>query len=292
MKVDKSLLLQQKPMLKIVGKTFLQTILPFLASSKKHDLLPQETLLNPPSKKLIESYITWSGGIAGNYEGILPPHIFSQYALPFGLSLLEKTPYKLAKVINQGVDIKVLGELKDNQPIFARTEIVDIKEDNGRARVHQKLVAGVDSSSIALEVHLYTAFIIGKREKKKTKREEVEKNLIEVGEWSVAKNDGFNFGVLTGDLNPLHWVDVIAKATPFKSTILHGFGQLAKTYELLQTKEGKMISDISIKFIKPVKLPNRGVKVLRSESVDANNRYHLELQDQKGTTLMVGSFCY
>ncbi|AZQ61631.1 hypothetical protein EI427_05110 [Flammeovirga pectinis] len=288
MNVSKTFLWQQRPMIYVVGRTFVQTILPFLKKKGSTEVPPQETFVKPPTQSLVKAYSKWTGAEKGRYKS-LPPHMFCQYALSFGLDLLNKLPYPLAKIINQGVEIKVFGDVTAKK-IYLKTEFVEITEENGRARVHQRMEIGNSKEDICIEVHLLTAFIIGKRVRNGKKEHQVDATPLErIATWSVDKKDGLRFGILSGDLNPLHWVNFIAKATPFKGTILHGFGMYTKTFEILQNYKNQPLKQMSVRFIRPVKLPNDHLQVMLSEKQEGNHSYKIALEDKNGHSLMVGS---
>ncbi|NME70963.1 MaoC/PaaZ C-terminal domain-containing protein [Flammeovirga aprica] len=291
MKVSKKFLLQQGPMLYVVGRTFFQTVLPFLKKNTGVKPGLQTKTVVPPTKELQEAYKKWAGAEEGRYDG-LPPHMLCQFALSFGLNVLNQLKYPLAKIINQGVEIKNYQALSGNHKIDLKTEILSIEEENGRAKVRQKMMI-FEKEQLCIEVLLFVSFIIGKKEKSNTSRSEKDTLTYKsIGEWSVDKNAGFEFGVLTGDLNPLHWVDFIAKATPFKGIILHGFGMYAKVYEMIQNSLNTNLKMMGVKFIKPVKLPSRDLEVKVSNEKDEQGNFALELLDKDGNKLMVGSFNY
>ncbi|MBD0403834.1 MaoC/PaaZ C-terminal domain-containing protein [Flammeovirga sp. EKP202] len=289
MKVSKKYLLQQGPMLYVVGRTFVQTLLPFLKKSSGDFSGLHTKTVSPPSTDLQEIYKRWTGAEEKRYNG-LPPHMLSQFGLSFGLNVLNQLKYPLAKIINQGVEIKSHQTLSGHHNIDLETEIISVEEENGRAKVRQKMMI-FEKGILCIEVLLFVSFIIGKKQKtnaKKTQEEEL--TYKSIGKWSVQKNAGFEFGVLTGDLNPLHWVDFIAKATPFKSTILHGFGMYAKVYEMIQNSLDVNLKVMGVKFIKPVKLPSSDLEVKVSEERNKDGDFELELLDAEGNKLMVGSY--
>ncbi|WP_044210921.1 MaoC family dehydratase [Flammeovirga sp. OC4] len=291
MKVSKKYLLQQGPMLYVVGRTFVQTMFPFLKKTSGNFTGLQTKRVSPPSKSLQEVYKKWAGAEEERYNG-LPPHMLSQFGLSFGLNVLNQLKYPLAKIINQGVEIRSHHILSGVHDIDLKTEIVSVEEENGRAKVRQKMMI-FEKDVLCIEVTLFVSFIIGKKQKTGARKSE-EENLTyrSIGKWSVQKNAGFEFGILTGDLNPLHWVDFIAKATPFKSTILHGFGMYAKVYEMIQNSLDVNLKVMGVKFIRPVKLPSTDLEVRVSNEKNKNGDFLLELLDQEGNKLMVGSYNY
>lgn len=277
-------------MIGMITRIFFKTIFPFLERKNKGEIPTLERKLKTPPKGLIDAYVKWSGGDHSKYKQSIPPHMFSQFALHLGMSLLCKVPYKISKIINQGVNVKVHGDLLRNKNIFAETNIIDLYEENGRARVKQKMYIGHQKGENIIEITLYSAFIIGRKKKlDRTPEESIEMETI--GHWSVNKQAGLEFAKLTGDFNPIHWVDFIAKKTPFKQTILHGLGQLAKTFELIEQTKGK-VKEIELKFIKPVKLSQNRVDVKIASHPITDSPCKLQLCDTKGKQLSVGHVLY
>ncbi|ANQ47958.1 protein dehydratase [Flammeovirga sp. MY04] len=281
---------EQRKMIGMITRIFFKTIFPFLESSNKKDIPVLEKTLKQPTDKLIEAYSLWSGTDVSKYSDSVPPHMFSQFALHLGMSLLCMVPYKISKIINQGVNLKVYGKLSRDKTLFAKTEIIGITEDNGRARVKQKLYVGHQKEETIIEVTLFSAFIIGKK-KKTTTFDRTEIEMTTVGEWSVLEEAGYEFAQLTGDFNPIHWVDFIAQKTPFKKKILHGLGQLAKTFESVEKEKGP-IKEIELKFIKPVVLPNNKVEVSISTNYIEKDINKLVLSDTNGKNLSVGHISF
>lgn len=290
MNISKKFLFQQKTMLFFVGRTFLQAIFPFLKLDYKGELGLETTTVKPPSKKLLNAYSRWSGVKEERYEG-LPSHMFSQYALSFGLELLRKLNYPLEKIINQGVDVRTFDDISGKLPIHLQTEIVNVVEDDGKVSVHQRMEIYENEGKVCIEINLYTAFILRRGKKKsKLKKDIVETEYTLIKEWSASESAGLEFGILTGDLNPLHWVKFIAKATPFRGIILHGLGMYAKVYEILQNNFDNRLKEMNVKFIKPLKLPSEGLKVEVSNEKDENGFYQLLLKNSREENLMVGTF--
>ena len=290
MTVPASLLLQQGDMLKTLGRILVKSAVPGQTPSENPDHFPPVSeSLSAPSDKLVRHYLEWAGAPAERYTGELPPHLFTQWALPLASQHLELLKYKLSGIINQGCDVRINGPLPAGAELKLTAEMVDITETNGRARVHQRLLTGTEAQPDAVEVDFFTAFIIGKGNKKK--KAQPEKPEFEtVATWDATPHDGLKFGILTGDLNPIHWITPLAKLSPFKGKVLHGFGMFVRSYEALQNGTGETVREIGVRFIRPVPLPSKGLQVCRSVEKDENGRHQLELRNSKGDTLMIGHY--
>jgi hypothetical protein len=83
----------------------------------------------------------------------------------------------------------------------------------------------------------------------------------EVAALFIDARAGFEFALLTGDFNPIHWVRPYARSVGFRSTILHGFGTLARAVEALNRGpfqgDPTRLRSIDVRFTKPLVLPAR-----------------------------------
>ena len=99
------------------------------------------------------------------------------------------------------------------------------------------------------------------QKKKKKPKPRVPQDARELARWRLSKNDGWEFAVLTGDFNPIHWIPMAAKAAGFRNTILHGFGTMARAIEglnrALWADDTTQLSLIDVKFKRPLVLPAR-----------------------------------
>ena len=285
------LLLEQGPMLKTLGRIAVKTALPSKDKKAKNpESFPVVSEIIPsPSPELIRNYVRWAGVTDNRYSTTLPPHMFTQFALPICTQQIEMTRYNLGGIINQGCGITIYDAIPMGSDLKIDCEVVSINEENGRARIHQRLAIGPASGKKSLDVDFYTAFIIGKSEKK-TKKTEEKPEFVALGAWDAKSNDGFEFGVLTGDLNPIHWISPIAKMSPFKGKVLHGFGMFVRTFELIQRERKSDIQSMDIRFISPVKLPSKGNEVWVSTTTQEDETYRLEQRNSTGKVQIIGHF--
>lgn len=289
--VPVTLLREQAPMLKTLGSILVNSAIPGRTPAENPSSFDKVSMqIDAPSDELVDAYIKWSGAPADRYQGVLPPHMFSQWALPVASVQLQQTRYKLSGIVNQGCDVTINSLLPAGQPVNVECELVDITEANNRVRIHQRLVAKAADGSDAIQIDFFTAFVLGRGKKKAKAAPEKPPEFETVGTWETHSNDGLEFGILTGDLNPIHWISAAGKLSPFKAKVLHGFGMFVRSYEALINGTGEDISEIGVRFIKPVPLPSHGLRVCRTTSAEADGKRALELRDQSGKTLMVGSY--
>jgi acyl dehydratase len=90
-------------------------------------------------------------------------------------------------------------------------------------------------------------------------RARVAANARELSRFRLSSSAGLGFALLTGDLNPVHWLRPYARALGFDGTILHGFATLARVVEALQAALFDGRSDrlkvIDVRFTRPLCLP-------------------------------------
>lgn len=126
-----SLIVQHRSMFKAMGKIGIKIL---SQNSKKTqydswEKIPELTQTLPsPNERLIEEYIHWSGVKSKRYQHTIPRHMVSQWGLPLSTELMLLTPYNLASVINQGVCLKILGDLPRGKELVIKSRITSIKE--------------------------------------------------------------------------------------------------------------------------------------------------------------------
>jgi acyl dehydratase len=252
------------PMLRIMARILLASAVPGRrrnagsASASANAGAAIRRTIAPPPTALVERYIAWSGA-AGRYRRELPPHMVSQWSTPLVGELLLKLPYRLTRVINQGVTLKVNGPLPRGVPLELSASLQRIEEAGGRAKVTVLIVTGTAQQAALVETQLHLSFILpGPRPAKAPRAEAHEPNWKTVGSWQARADDGLQFALLTGDLNPIHWCGPIARRSVFGGKVLHGFGSLVRSYEALP--EGSW-REIDIRFLRPVPLPSPELQV-------------------------------
>ncbi len=284
--VPLSLALQQGPMLRAMGRMALQGMRPGRRPTCNPDgFVPATMTIPAPSMKLVRSYLDWSGA-GERYGTALPPHLFCQWALPASVQVLEQTRYRLASVINQGVTMRVNGELPSGQPLIVTARLASLQEVNNRARVSVEITSGPASQPDAVVGTMHVSFILGHQDKKAGRDADAQPDWRTLGTWKASGDDGFRFALLTGDFNPIHWVGLAGRLSPFKQKVLHGFGMFVRSIEVL-ARSGA-IDEIDVRFLKPVPLPSRLLHV--QDAADAQGRKLLRLVGSEEVVHMAGHY--
>jgi acyl dehydratase len=214
----------------------------------------------PRSPDLVKDYIRHVGGDPGAYKGVLPPHLFPQWGFPLAARTLEGLPYPLARVLNGGCRIEINAPLPANAPLIVRAALVDVDDDGRRAVLKQRVVTGTKEVPDAQVAYLYAIVPLGKPNGgAKAEKARVPDDARELAYWRIKKDAGLHFALLTGDVNPVHWVSPYAKAFGFRSTILHGFATMARAIEGLVrgrfAGDPRRLRTWDCKFTRPLLLP-------------------------------------
>ncbi len=255
------LLRHHGPMLKTIGRILWASARP---GRRRAVATPEATgttihrAIAPPAAALVERYVEWSGA-AGRYRNELPPHMVSQWSTPLVGELLLALPYRLTRVINQGVTLKVNGPLPRGVPLSLSASLQKVEEAGGRARVTVLIVSGTAQQAALVETRLHLSFMLPGPRPARPPRDQVDDpDWQTVGAWQAAAGDGLQFALLTGDFNPIHWCGPLARRSVFRGKVLHGFGSLVRSYETLP--EGSC-REIDIRFLRPVPLPSAPLQV-------------------------------
>lgn len=254
-KVPLKLIRHQRPMLAAIGRIALGAAIPLgRPSTNPRQFLDERMIISAPADELVNRYAAWSGTPDG-YPLTLPPHMIAQWSIPLATKILRQTRYNLATIINQGVTLRINGELPRGVPLQLGASVIGIEESNGRARASVSLTTGTAADPTLIEAVLHSTFPVSgtPRQQQKSRREdEAEWNTI--GQWQASKDDGLKFAILTGDFNPIHWVGIAGRLSPFKTRVLQGFGMMARTFEVLNRDSPVDFADV--RFLKPVTLPS------------------------------------
>jgi acyl dehydratase len=230
---------------------------------------PEKTAtVRPRSQGLIDDYVRWAGGNPAAYRGTVPAHLFPQWGFPLLASCLTDIPYDLVKVINAGCRIEVNAPIPAGEPLELSARLVSIDDDGRRAILVQELVTGTRSAPRAMVAQLFAHVPSPKAEKREGKPKDkprVPSDARPIAQRRLPMRAGREFALLTGDINPVHWIPPYAKAAGFKSTILHGFGTLAIAVEALNkgvfAGDPSKLRRIDVRFTRPLLLPG-AVEVL------------------------------
>jgi hypothetical protein len=225
-----------------------------------------EARVPPRPEDLVRAYIRHVGGDPGWYRGRVPAHLFPQWSFPLGARALDGLGYPVARVINAGCRIENRAPLPANEPLDVRVRIESIDDDGHRAIITQRIVTGTARSPDATTAFLRAFIPLGSKEKKDgakpaKARPTVPADAHEIAFLRIRDDAGLDFAKLTGDFNPIHWIAPYARASGFRTVILHGFSTLARSIEALNRSrfsgDPMELAVIDARFSRPLVLPAR-----------------------------------
>lgn len=210
---------------------------------------------------LVADYLRAVGGDPRAWRGQLPPHFFPQWGFPLLARTLDGVPYPLMRVLNGGCRIDIAAPLPADEPLQLRACLESIDDNGSRAVLTQRLITGTASVPECITSRLYAIVPLKRSKGPKKQRPQVPLCARAVADFRFGPRAGLDFALLTGDFNPVHWIRPYAKASGFRSTILHGFATLAHAYEayVANVLSGghDRITSIDVKFTRPLVLPKQ-----------------------------------
>ncbi|MFK7991732.1 MAG: MaoC/PaaZ C-terminal domain-containing protein [Sandaracinaceae bacterium] len=216
----------------------------------------------PPA--LIRAYVRNVGGDPSAYKHHVPAHLFPQWAFALTGKTLEGLDYPMLSAMNGGCELIEHARLPQGEALEVSARLESIDDNGRRAILTQRVVTGTRSAPGALVAKMQVFVPLpkkpdaGPRAPKKPPAR-VPESAREVAWLRVKSDAGLDFAKLTGDFNPIHWVPAYARAFGFRSTILHGFGTMARAIEGvnrgLYAGDVTRLKHVRVRFTKPLVLP-------------------------------------
>lgn len=285
-----ALMLQHGPMIRTWLRLLLKSLLArALPSRPTRDYRPVTLTLDPPARYLVNAYRAWSGCPADRPDE-LPPHLFCQWGLEPALRMFENSPFDLTEVINQGVSLRVNGPLPAGERLRLRVSLESIRDSGGATLVDMRIATGTREDPERVVAILHSAFLKpgGSQRAAMTKPfKAAVKHWLPAGYWQAEAGDGLQFALLTGDFNPIHWLDSAGRKSPFGQKVLQGLGMFARTYELLAAQGP--VRDIEVRFQRPVPLPSDVLCVETAPAAEDGWRV-ARLADSQGRACLTGRY--
>jgi hypothetical protein len=208
----------------------------------------------PPAPALVRDYLLHLGADPVSYDGVLPPHLFPHWAFPLAARTLRALPYPLMRMVNAGCRLEVRAPLPAGVPLQVRARLEDIDDDGRRAVLHQRLVTGTAANPDAVVADVYAVVVLAPGEGR-PQPARVPEGARELARWALSARAARSYALLTGDVNPVHWLPPYARAFGYRGTILHGFATLARVMEGLGGVPPVRLLDV--KLTRPLVLPAR-----------------------------------
>lgn len=220
---------------------------------------PEISLRVPaPSASLIEDFVRNVAGDRAADAGQVPPMLFPQWGLPAALRALRGSGFPVLKILNGGCRLEVNAPLRRGQDLTVRARLSSVRGDDRRSVLCQRIVTAQDGvDALVAEVH---GILRGSNQElaraKPHEAETVPASARLLEEWSLARDAGLTFALLTGDVNPLHWLAPYARWMGFRATLLHGFAVMARVYAgLTRAHAPRRLRLLDVRFVRPLLLP-------------------------------------
>lgn len=219
-----------------------------------------------PSSALVRAFVRDAGGDPSAYRDRVPVGLFPQWTFSALSSALSTLPFDLTRVLNQGVTVVRAGLVRQGEPLVVRARLASVETDERRARFVTELESGPEAQPDALVARVHTYLPLGKggvpRDGSRARSAETPSATArETAVWSLSRTAGRDFAVLTGDVNPIHWLAPAAKMAGFRSPILHGFSAMARAIEALNRAvlvgAPSRLAGFDVRFLRPLALPAR-----------------------------------
>jgi len=214
--------------------------------------------LPAPPASLIEDFWTYVKGEPGAYAGQVPPALFPQWGLPMALRALRGSGFPLLKLLNGGCRLEVNAPLVRGRELSVRSRFVSVSTDERRSVLCQRVVTEQEGAPEALVANVYEILRLSKGSKAKGRREPelVPDSARKLETWALTRDAGLQFALLTGDVNPLHWLPPYARLMGFRGAILHGFAGMARAWAGLERAFApRRLRLLDVRFVRPILLP-------------------------------------
>lgn len=226
-----------------------------------------ENTTRPLPDGLLHDYIQEVGGETSWYRGIVPAHLFPQWVFALSQKTLAGLPYPIEKVMNGGCRLEINGAIPRGEALISTAQLSNLDDNGKRVVITQKMTSGTEAHPELINAYFYPIVPLSqkgasgdKKQKQKPKTPRiVPENAREITRWTFGPKAGMNFAKLTGDFNPIHWIDGYARAFGFRGVIIHGFATMAYAIEgLNRNLFGGDVSRLAVfdaQFTKPLHYP-------------------------------------
>jgi hypothetical protein len=185
-------------------------------------------------------------------------HYLALQRAQLALMLLPSFPYAIPGTVHLGQTLQVLAPWDTDAGSEVHiTAQAEPEAANGsqtlvlRGTLHQHGVACVDSHSRYL---VRRAPVETTRPPRTSSPRAPAEACID--QWDLPANTGRQYGLLSGDLNPIHLWPWSAKVLGQSQPLMHGMHSAARTEAALARHHGQALRSLSIQFMRPLLLPS------------------------------------
>jgi hypothetical protein len=225
----------------------------------------------PPPAGLVRDYLRHVGGEACSYRGTLPPHLFPQWGLAAAGLALGRVNVPVERVLNAGCCLESLRPLPSGQTLVARARVERFEQDERRTLIAVRIVTGTATAPDCVAATVVGIIPIRRRQgERKQERATVATDARAIDWWRIERGAGLDFALLTGDINPLHWLAPYARAFGHRGPVMHGFATLARAWEgVVRARLGgaaDALRTMDVRFTRALELPASVGLYLRGKS--------------------------
>ena len=188
-----------------------------------------EAEVSPPSRALVEAYAEHLGVPRERYREQLPPHLFAQWSYAVVARALAGAPYPLHRIVTSACRLEQRAPLsRDRLRLTAEAEAP--RRQGCCVELPVRIRCGTRAEPDALEAILLLS-VPGDGEPSPPTT--IPCGAHAVATWDLDATSARTFAMLTGDLNPLHWLPGYGRLLGFGGRVAHGLSLLARTAEAL-----------------------------------------------------------
>ena len=271
------LICYQSDAIKIILRTSLGAIKKRSLSFTDKDLSSTSQIV--PQKHIVDAYHTYLGK-EYKYKQEIAPHLFPQWSFPSLFNLLKKLNLPLHKILNQGCELEIFDRIPRDS-FRAEFKVYAPKKEETKIKIEQEIQCISSQNTKLLSAKVFATIPLKSSKKKKHYSTENRKYHYIIPH-AFSSSNAKSFALVTGDFNPIHLSQLMAKAFGFKSSIMHGFGILSYIFETIEDLDFQ-ISKIRVLFLRPLYL-NTKVN-LKLSAPDNQNiiSFEIESMDQETT---------
>jgi hypothetical protein len=233
----------------------------------KREFPEYQEVVPPRSNKLIDDYLKFLRANVSAYKNEVPFHFFPQWSFSVVERALSDLPFNFIQVMNAGYKAEINSSIPRNEKIYVKAQLQKIELKNNILYFTTRIVSETQNAPEALVAYLTALLKLPKKDKVSSNDKKAKSYLEytvpfeakEIARFNFPSNTGLNYSILSGDINPVHWLEPYAQMMGFKRIILHGFASSAFCIEAINNNlfAGNVhrIKEVEIKFTKPLLLP-------------------------------------
>ncbi|MCO4770577.1 MAG: MaoC family dehydratase [Deltaproteobacteria bacterium] len=212
--------------------------------------------VKPLPQSLRDDFVRWCGGDPAVWDDQVPPFLFPQWGLPSLGRTVSDIPWPITRVVNQGCRLEIKAPLPAGEPLVVTAQLLSTEVTERRARLHQRLITGTATVPEALVADVFAVVPLSRSGGSKREPPVVPEDHRRLAPIGAEAGAGWQFALLTGDFNPIHWLGPVARMSGFRGVILQGFGTFARVGQALVEDwldgDGRQLASMDVRFVRPL----------------------------------------